>query len=219
MSDGIQVLRIAEAAELVGVEANAIKRWINDRGCPCVTRKPYAVEMGALRAWMAKHMDETGSFAGGGGRGGNHAKKAAALESVRIGPDRATEPNADEADDGGEPEFKVPTTGDELMALVRTNGVTAAEIKLWDAACELADKLDDAKVKRGRLIDADEVKQAMRQWCIDIRERVLQAPARIAAKGGELGLNQADQVRLKELAERVIADVLVSLRTEAKERV
>lgn len=58
----------------------------------------------------------------------------------------------------------------------------------------------------------------MRQWCVDIRERVLQAPARIAARGGELGLGQTDQVRLKDMAEQVIADVLVSLRAEARDR-
>lgn len=213
MAEGFQVLNVDAAAEMVGVEPKTIREWITQRGCPCVTKKPYILEAGALRAWMAKNIDESGSFPGGNGNGGNHAKKAAALEAATPFAARAG------AGAGDEPTVQVPTTGDELMALVRTSGVTASDIRLWDAACELADKLDDAKVKRGRLIDADEVKQAMRQWCVDIRERVLQAPARIAAKGGELGLTQADQVRLKELAEQVIADVLISLRDEAKAKV
>lgn len=207
MAEGLQLLKAADAAEVLGVDESTVKRWIVQRGCPCVTRRPYVVEIGAVRKWMAENMDESGAFAGGHGRGGDHAKKAAAAEAVV----------AFVGDDDDEP-VVVPTTGDELMQLVREQGVTASQIKLWDAACDLADKLDEAKVKRGRLIDAADAKMLMRQWCVDIRERVLQAPARIAARGGELGLGQKDQVRLKDMAEQVIADVLVSLRAEARDR-
>ena len=111
MAEGFQVLNVDAAAEMVGVEPKTIREWITQRGCPCVTKKPYILEAGALRAWMAKNIDESGSFPGGNGNGGNHAKKAAALEAATPFAARAG------AGAGDEPTVQVPTTGDELMAL------------------------------------------------------------------------------------------------------
>jgi len=189
-----------EAIEAMGLTRKTLTGYIAEgMPHPCD-------DMDGARAWIAKYKNPA-----------NHTRRGAGRpKGSKNKPRTAFVPDLDdEQDDDGQAGKKIPTTSAELQAMLREDGVNAADLDLWTKAHKLGLEMDEAQIKRGRLVDADEASAAMMLWCVEIRERVLQAPARIASHASEFGLDHAASVRLRDVAAQVLMDVLASLRKDA----
>lgn len=190
-----------EAVDAIGLTRKTVVEYMRE-GMPHPSD-----DLEAARAWIARYKNPANHTRRGAGR----PKGSKNRPKVPVVPDV---PDFD--DDGDEPIVKkIPTTSAELQELLRADGVNAADLDLWIKAHKLGLEMDEAQIKRGRLVDADEAKQEMLSWCVEIRERVMQAPARIASHASEFGMDHAAAVRLRDVAAQVLMDVLASLRKDA----
>lgn len=206
MTDQPTNLSSAQLADRFGVTTFAIGNYVK-RGMPVVEgSKPRKFDPVECDKWLAANRDHNGQFANssngvGGKREGSGRPKGSGLV---------------QSEGGDKYNVKMAVTSADLIDLVRS-GVTPTEIAASKQALALLKEVTEYEKEAGLLVNAEEAADALRTWCVDIRERMLQVAPRVAAKAGELGMSQAEAVRLRTVVEEVVASVLATLRAEAME--
>jgi len=110
--------------------------------------------------------------------------------------------------------IKMPSTPEEFREWI-TKGIGIADVQAANAAFGLYEKITAFELECGNLVKADAAADAMQLWCVEIRERMLQAAGRVAAKGGMLGLDGPRCTQLRVIVTGVISELLNSVRADA----
>lgn len=198
----------AQLAERFGVEPWTISNYAK-RGMPCrKVGRSYEYDVAACDAWLAANRDADGQF----------ANRSTGAGGKRPGAGRPKGSGVVKSEDGAANTVKIAVTSEDLLSLVR-EGITPAEISASANALKLLKEVTEYEKDAGQLVDAEEAAATVREWCVDLRERMLQVAPRVAARAGELGLSQADAVRLRTVVEEVVHNVLATARADAMEEV
>ena len=210
MTDQSPNLSAVQLAKRFGITKVAIGNYVK-RGMPVVEGSdPRRFDLVACDAWLAANRDHEGQFANSSpGKGGKREGSGRPKGSGKTG-------GVIESETGAAHSVKIAVTTEDLLNLVRA-GITPSEISASASALKLLKEVTEYEKESGLLVNAEEAADALRTWCVDIRERMLQVAPRVAAKAGELGLSQADAVRLRTVVEEVVGNVLATLREEAME--
>jgi len=214
-----------EMAKRFGVEPRTISNYAR-RGMPATKQgRCYTFDAAACDAWLAAKRDANGQFGSVFAKGpGGKRPGAGRPKGTKAASEPATSAASDAKADTrgiigekGNGNVRLAVTSKGMVEMIE-GGVTHADLSASGAAFEVVRRISDWEVKSGKLVNADEMRDAMKALCERIRTGMLAIAGELAQQGGELGLDAAGCAKLKTMTLAAVVRRLNAVRKEAWEQ-